>query len=67
MSRHRDWTVAALLARVDALEAAVKPFSDFAAGFQSRTPSHCIASNALGLLTVADLRRARSAMEAGDE
>lgn len=67
MSRYRDWSVASLLARVATLEAAVKPFAAFAAGFEARTPGHCVASHALGLITVADLRRARAALEIDDD
>ena len=60
-------SVAELLAERDRLRAALKPFAAFASGFEARTASHCIASNALGLLTVADLRRARAALEICDE
>ena len=60
-------SVAELLADRDRLRAALKPFAAFASGFEARTPQHCVSSNALGLLTVADLRRARAALEVCDE
>ena len=56
-------SVAALLADRDRLRAALKPFADFMRGFEVRTDSHCIASTALGALTVRDLRRARAAFD----
>lgn len=62
----RDWTVAGLLKRCDDLERALRPMADFAVGFRSRSDSHVIASNALGAITVGDLRRAEAAIEAGE-
>lgn len=57
-----EWTVASLLAENEQLRAAVKPFAEYARGFEARLPSHCVSSTALGMLTVADLRRARQAL-----
>ncbi len=61
-----DWTVASLLARVEQLEAALRPFADSAAHVAHRPLNVRLWSTYGGDVTVGDLQRARAALYGED-